>query len=56
MTSNQNTAGFGGATQFAMSSPSGTNNFHGEVLWFNRNNAFSANDWFNNQAGIGPPF
>jgi hypothetical protein len=56
VTSNQNTAGFGGATQFAMSSPSGTNSFHGEALWFNRNNAFSANDWFNNQAGIGLPF
>ncbi|MBS1859461.1 MAG: TonB-dependent receptor, partial [Acidobacteria bacterium] len=56
VTANQNSAGFGGATQFAMSSPSGTNEFHGEVLWYNRNNQFSANDWFNNQAGAPLPF
>jgi len=55
VTSNQNAAGSGGATQFAMSSPSGTNQYHGELLWYNRNNAFSANDWFNNQAGVGLP-
>jgi Carboxypeptidase regulatory-like domain len=54
--SNGNAASFGGATQFAMSSPSGSNELHGEALWYNRNNAFSANDWFNNQAGVGLPF
>jgi hypothetical protein len=37
----------------AFSTPSGGNQFHGEVFWYNRNNHFAANDWFNNQAGIG---
>lgn len=39
-----------------MSTPSGTNQFHGELFWYNRNNALSANDWFNNQAGVPLPF
>ncbi|HEY2016028.1 MAG TPA: TonB-dependent receptor, partial [Bryobacteraceae bacterium] len=52
VTSNVNAAGTGGATETAMSTPSGTNQFHGEGLWYNRNNYFSANDWFNNQAGV----
>src|SRR5262249_26083724 len=26
------------------------------LFWYNRNNAFSANDWFNNQAGVPLPF
>lgn len=54
--SNSNSAAAGGATQFALSSNSGTNSLHGELFWQNRNNAFSANDWFNNQAGVGLPF
>lgn len=53
---NTNAAAPGGATQFALSSKSGTNQVHGELFWQNRNNAFSANDWFNNQAGVGLPF
>ena len=56
VSSNVNAAASGGATQTAFSTPSGTNNFHGEGLWYNRNNAFSANDWFNNQSGVGLPF
>jgi len=56
VSSNANAAAFGGATETAMSTPSGTNLFHGEALWYNRNNAFSANDWFNNQSGIDKPF
>jgi hypothetical protein len=56
VSSNVNAAASGGATQTAFSTPSGTNNFHGEALWYNRNNAFSANDWFNNQAGVALPF
>lgn len=53
--SNANSAAAGGATQFALSSPSGTNAIHGNLFWQNRNNAFSANDWFNNQSGVGLP-
>ena len=52
VTSNQNSAAPGGATQVAMETPSGTNQLHGNVLWYNRNNAFAANDWFNNQSGV----
>jgi hypothetical protein len=55
VTSNGNAAASGGATEAAFSTPSGTNQFHGEVFWYNRNNYFSANDWFNDQAGIGKP-
>ena len=30
---------------------SGTNEYHGSVFEFNRNDAFDANNWFNNRAG-----
>ncbi|MGH9668182.1 MAG: hypothetical protein ACRD9L_27495, partial [Bryobacteraceae bacterium] len=33
-----------------------TNEFHGDGYWQNRNNAFAANDWFNNQSGLANPF
>ena len=56
VSSNGNAATSGGATETAMSTPSGTNQFHGELFWYNRNNALSANDWFNNQAGVALPF
>jgi hypothetical protein len=56
VTSNPTAAASGGATETAFSTPSGGNQFHGEVFWYNRNNHFAANDWFNNQAGIGRPF
>jgi Carboxypeptidase regulatory-like domain/TonB dependent receptor len=56
ITSNPTAAASGGATETAFSTPSGGNQFHGEVFWYNRNNHFAANDWFNNQAGIGRAF
>ncbi|HLK61986.1 MAG TPA: carboxypeptidase regulatory-like domain-containing protein [Bryobacteraceae bacterium] len=56
VSSNANAAATGGATETAFSTPSGTDQFHGEAFWYNRNNAFSANDWFNNQAGVSLPF
>jgi hypothetical protein len=55
VTSNQNAAAPGGATQLAMETPSGTNELRGNLLWFNRNNDFAANDWFNNQSGLPIP-
>ncbi len=55
VTSNQNSAAPGGATQLAMETPSGTNQLHGGLLWYNRNNDFAANDWFNNQSGLAIP-
>ncbi len=56
VSSNLNAAGAGGATESAFSTPSGTNDLHGELFWYNRNDAFSANDWFNNESGVGLPF
>jgi hypothetical protein len=55
VTSNENAAAAGGATQLAFETPSGTNTFHGNAYWYNRNNDFAANDWFNNQAGVAQP-
>ena len=37
-------------------SPSGSNMWHGQALWSNRNNYFAANTWFNNQSLIKRPF
>jgi hypothetical protein len=54
--SNGNSAMSGGATETAFSTPSGTNQFHGELFWLNRNDAFSANGFFNNQAAVPLPF
>jgi hypothetical protein len=56
ISSNGNAAMSGGATETAFTTPSGTNELHGDNFWYNRNNAFSANDWFNNQAGVPLPF
>lgn len=55
VTSNSNSAASGGASQVAFVTPSGTNEFHGELVWYNRNSFFSANDWFNNQGGVARP-
>ncbi len=52
VSSNGNAAMSGGATETAFITPSGTNQFHGDLFWDNRNNAFSANDWFSNQSGV----
>lgn len=38
------------ASSISLVTPSGTNNYHGQVFWLHRNNAFAANDWFNNAA------
>jgi hypothetical protein len=55
-TSNANSASFGGSAQVAFVSPSGTNELHGAGYWSNRNNAFSANSFFNNMSGVKLPF
>ncbi len=56
VSSNANAAATGGATETAFSTPSGTDQLHGEAFWYNRNNKFAANDWFNNQAGVPQTF
>ncbi len=47
-------AGFG-AIQVTMTTPSGTNEWHGDVFWYHRNNKVAANDWFNNASGTEKP-
>ncbi|MCX6622397.1 MAG: TonB-dependent receptor [Acidobacteria bacterium] len=51
-TSNAGSTLGGGSSQINMVSPSGSNRYHGEGLWYNRNSAFAANDWFSNQNGV----
>jgi hypothetical protein len=52
-TANPNVALGGGASQFVLTTRSGSNDFHGSVYWYNRNSALAANDWFNNQSRTG---
>lgn len=56
VTSNSNPALGNGAAQINFTTPSGTNQFHGGLVWSNRNNITSANTWFNNRNGISRPF
>jgi len=51
-TSNANAAQGGGASQFILSTKSGSNTYHGAAYWYNRNDALSANDWFNNRDDV----
>ena len=54
--SNLNPTLGGNANAISLSTRSGTNEFHGNAYWYNRNNFFSANDWFNNKDGVPRPF
>ncbi len=56
LTSNADTTLGGNASAISLVSPSGTNHLHGSAYWYNRNVDASANDWFNNQAGVSRPF
>ncbi len=38
--------------QVSLITKSGTNNFHGSFYEYNRNTAFTANDWFQNRSGV----
>ncbi len=55
------TAGFtadsgpGGGGQFQLVTRSGTNQFHGEVNEYHRDNSTTANTWFNDEVGIRAP-
>lgn len=55
-TSNTNAADGSGAAQIKFVPPSGTNELHGALYWYNRNNSFAANEWFNNFNGTKRPF
>ncbi|HZO57257.1 MAG TPA: TonB-dependent receptor [Bryobacteraceae bacterium] len=56
ITSNPGAMFGGGAAHVGFVSPSGSNNYHGSLYWYNRNNATSANSWFSNQSGLSLPF
>ena len=55
VTSNENPGMGLGATQVALTTPSGTNQLHGNVYWYNRNSALAANNFFNNMTGVDKP-
>lgn len=55
VSSNANAATPGGASQVVLETNSGTNELHGQAFWYNRNSAFAANDWFNNQSRVAIP-
>ena len=48
-------AGQGGGGQFELVTRSGSNSFHGAVVEYHRDTDLEANDWFNNNAGVGRP-
>ncbi len=54
--SNNNLSQGGGSAQINFVTPSGTNQYHGSLLWTNRNNALAANTWFNNRDKVAKPF
>lgn len=37
--------------QISLVTKSGSNQFHGNLFWYHRNDYFNANDWFNNASG-----
>ncbi|HEY2379988.1 MAG TPA: carboxypeptidase-like regulatory domain-containing protein, partial [Terriglobia bacterium] len=45
-----------GSGQVQMITRSGTNQYRGSAYWSNHNSAMDANDWFNNQKGLGNSF
>jgi hypothetical protein len=55
-TSNTNPAFGNGASQVTFVTPTGTNQYHGGLVWQNRNSYFAANNWFSNQSGTKRPF
>lgn len=54
--SNANVTVGGNANAISLSSPSGSNTYHGSAYWYNRNSYVGANDWFNNRAQVARPF
>lgn len=55
VTANEDPAMGLGATQIALTTPSGTNELHGNVYWYNRNSALAANNFINNMDGVDKP-
>ncbi|MBI3470120.1 MAG: TonB-dependent receptor [Candidatus Solibacter usitatus] len=55
-TSNGNSTLSGGSSQVSIALPSGGNQYHGALYWYNRNNALAAGHWFDNKDGIPKAF
>ena len=55
-TQNGNPAFGGGSSQVNFTTRSGSNDFHGNAYWHNRNSKLSANQWFSNKTGTPKPF
>jgi len=55
-TQNGNAAFGGGSSQVNFTTHAGTNDFHGNLYWHNRNTKFAANQWFSNRTGTAKPF
>ncbi len=56
ITTNANaTEGVAAGAQVALVTKSGSNEFHGNLRWYHRNDATAANAFFNNQAGLPVP-
>ena len=53
--SNANASIGGGAAQIVQATPSGSNQYHGAVYWYNRNSAAAANTWFRNRDRVDRP-
>ena len=51
VTSNGSSTYGNGATQIALASPSGGNQLHGSLYYYNSNSLINANDWFDNVEG-----
>ena len=45
----------GGTAQVTLTTRSGTNQLHGSGYWFNQNEAYNANEFFNNRGGVAKP-
>ena len=45
----------GGTAQVTLTTRSGTNELHGSGYWFNQNEAYNANEFFNNRGGVAKP-
>ncbi|HEY5255195.1 MAG TPA: carboxypeptidase-like regulatory domain-containing protein [Acidobacteriaceae bacterium] len=48
-------SGPGGGGQFQLITRGGTNEWHGNVNLYHRDNSTTANNWFNDEAGVGQP-
>ncbi|MCI0622397.1 MAG: carboxypeptidase-like regulatory domain-containing protein [Acidobacteria bacterium] len=56
VTSNPSAAMGGGGSYVSFVTPSGSNEFHGNLYWYNRVSALAANSWFNNRDAVKKPY